>query len=164
MAEPQRRKSVAQRMAPTRMSAAPSLDINGLPEDDRRYSMVFVEDKVKTEASNLTLRQSIVPVAMVTVLFFMWGFAYGLLDVLNKHFQQTLNITRTESSGLQGAYFGYVRFSPILLHCPNVFIVPTSLPHLLSPVTFSADGDTRLPSWQVSLSMESVLYFTGRQV
>ncbi|KAI5309942.1 hypothetical protein KEM55_002078, partial [Ascosphaera atra] len=34
------------------------------------------------------------------------GFAYGLLDTLNKHFQVTLHITRTRSSGLQAAYFG----------------------------------------------------------
>ena len=34
------------------------------------------------------------------------GFAYGLLDTLNKHFQNTLHITRTRSSGLQAAYFG----------------------------------------------------------
>lgn len=38
------------------------------------------------------------------------GFAYGLLDTLNKHFQNTLHITRTRSSGLQAAYFGYVQF------------------------------------------------------
>jgi FHS family L-fucose permease-like MFS transporter len=40
-------------------------------------------------------------VSLVTVLFFMWGFAYGLLDVLNKHFQETLHVTAAQSSGLQ---------------------------------------------------------------
>lgn len=34
------------------------------------------------------------------------GFSYGLLDTLNKHFQNSLNITRARSSGLQAAYFG----------------------------------------------------------
>jgi hypothetical protein len=29
------------------------------------------------------------------------------VDTLNKHFQNTLDITRTRSSGLQAAYFGY---------------------------------------------------------
>ncbi|MBC7401164.1 MAG: L-fucose:H+ symporter permease, partial [Mucilaginibacter sp.] len=38
--------------------------------------------------------------------FFLWGFAYGLLDVLNKHFQDALNITKSRSTLLQGAYFG----------------------------------------------------------
>jgi len=36
----------------------------------------------------------------------MWGFAYGLLDVLNKHFQEALSITKTRSTLLQAAYFG----------------------------------------------------------
>lgn len=35
----------------------------------------------------------------------MWGFAYGLLDVLNKHFQETLHISAAASSGLQGYVF-----------------------------------------------------------
>uniref|UniRef100_A0A0W0F3I6 Major facilitator superfamily (MFS) profile domain-containing protein n=1 Tax=Moniliophthora roreri TaxID=221103 RepID=A0A0W0F3I6_MONRR len=34
------------------------------------------------------------------------GLAYGLLDTLNKQFQNTLGITRTRSSGLRAAYFG----------------------------------------------------------
>lgn len=43
---------------------------------------------------------------MITSLFFLWGFAYGLLDVLNKHFQETLNVTKSRSTLLQAAYFG----------------------------------------------------------
>jgi MFS transporter, FHS family, L-fucose permease len=43
---------------------------------------------------------------LVTSLFFMWGLSYGLLDVLNKHFQDTLGITRARSAWLQAAYFG----------------------------------------------------------
>lgn len=46
-----------------------------------------VADREVTGASQITARQSIVPVALVTVLFFLWGFAYGLLDVLNSRFQ-----------------------------------------------------------------------------
>ncbi|KOS21848.1 Glucose/galactose transporter [Escovopsis weberi] len=59
-----------------------------------------------TRATELTLRQSIFPLALVTVLFFLWGFSYGLLDTLNKHFQNTLHIDQARSSGLQAAYFG----------------------------------------------------------
>src|SRR5579859_48652 len=43
---------------------------------------------------------------LVTSLFFLWGFAYGLLDVLNKHFQDTLNISRRRSTLIQASYFG----------------------------------------------------------
>ena len=46
------------------------------------------------------------PLVLVTSLFFLWGLAYGLLDVLNKHFQESLNITKTRSTLLQAAYFG----------------------------------------------------------
>ncbi|KIY52035.1 MFS general substrate transporter [Fistulina hepatica ATCC 64428] len=59
-----------------------------------------------TNAAELTVRQTLFPLFLVTILYFLWGFAYGLLDTLNKHFQNTLHITRTRSSGLQGAYFG----------------------------------------------------------
>ena len=46
------------------------------------------------------------PVILVTSLFFLWGLANGLSDVLNKHFGETLNITRQRSALLQAAYFG----------------------------------------------------------
>jgi FHS family L-fucose permease-like MFS transporter len=48
----------------------------------------------------------LLPLILVTSLFFLWGLAYGLLDVLNKHFQEALNITKTRSTLLQAAYFG----------------------------------------------------------
>jgi len=52
---------------------------------------------------------------LVTTLFFLWGFAYGLLDVLNKHFQNVLGITKLQSTGLQVAYFGsYFVFPPLV--------------------------------------------------
>lgn len=46
------------------------------------------------------------PFILVTSLFFMWGLSYGLLDVLNKHFQNTLSIDKARSTLLQAAYFG----------------------------------------------------------
>lgn len=67
-----------------------------------------VSDDRLTRAAELTLRESIWPIALVTTLFFLWGFSYGLLDTLNRHFQGTLDIGRARSSGLQAAYFGYV--------------------------------------------------------
>jgi hypothetical protein len=66
-----------------------------------------VKDSKVTKAAELTLRESIWPIALVTVLFFLWGFSYGLLDTLNKHFQKVLDIDRARSAGLQAAYFGY---------------------------------------------------------
>lgn len=65
-----------------------------------------VQDNKTTKAAELTLRQSIFPIFLVTILFLLWGFSYGLLDTLNKHFQDVLEITRARSAGLQAAYFG----------------------------------------------------------
>jgi len=67
---------------------------------------IAVADDVVTSAVHLTLRQSILPCFLVTILFFLWGFAYGLVDVLNPHFQKSLNITPSKASGLSAAYFG----------------------------------------------------------
>ncbi|KAK4635262.1 L-fucose-proton symporter [Fulvia fulva] len=63
----------------------------------------------------LTGKKLIYPLCLVISLFFLWGFSYGLLDVLNKHFQTVLGVTRLESTGLQVMYFGggYLVFSPI---------------------------------------------------
>ncbi|KAI9791324.1 MAG: hypothetical protein M1833_001549 [Piccolia ochrophora] len=72
-----------------------------------------VGDKTITGASQITTKQSIIPVSLVTILFFLWGFAYGLLDVLNKHFQEVLDVSRAESSGLQAAYFGAYFIGPL---------------------------------------------------
>ncbi|KAF2454119.1 L-fucose permease Glucose/galactose transporter-like protein [Lineolata rhizophorae] len=80
---------------------------------DMKVRRKSVSDKQVTGASQLTTRQSIVPVTLVTILFFLWGFAYGLLDVLNSRFQVALEITQGESSGLQGAYFGAYFVAPL---------------------------------------------------
>lgn len=50
---------------------------------------------------------------LVTILFFLWGFAYGLLNVLSSRFQVALHITQGQSSGLQGAYFGAHFIGPL---------------------------------------------------
>ena len=54
----------------------------------------------------MTRNNFLLPFALVTSLFFLWGLSYGLLDVLNKHFQEVLQITRRKSTLLQFAYFG----------------------------------------------------------
>ena len=72
-----------------------------------------VSNKKLTGASQLTTRQSILPIVLVTILFFLWGFAYGLLDVLNSHFQTTLGVTKAQGAGLSGAYFGAYFLGPL---------------------------------------------------
>lgn len=61
-----------------------------------------------TRKPSLVSRQYLVPFALVTMLFFIWGFARSILDVLNKHFQETMDITLTRSSMIQATtYVGY---------------------------------------------------------
>ena len=48
----------------------------------------------------------LLPFALVTSLFFLWGFAISMLDVLNKHFQEVLDISIAESAWVQVATFG----------------------------------------------------------
>lgn len=37
----------------------------------------------------------LLPGVLVTTLFFLWGFSYGLLDTLNKHFRNALGICKS---------------------------------------------------------------------
>jgi len=48
----------------------------------------------------------LMPFILVTSLFFLWGFAHSLLDVLNKHFQEILGITKSKSGWVQAALYG----------------------------------------------------------
>lgn len=58
--------------------------------------------------ATLTNRQYFVPFVLITSLFFLWGFARAILDLLNKHFQNALDISITQSSLIQvTTYLGY---------------------------------------------------------
>ena len=43
---------------------------------------------------------------MVASLFFIWGFCHAMLDVLNKHFQNILNVSKAQSGLIQTSVFG----------------------------------------------------------
>ena len=63
----------------------------------------------------LSNRESIMPVAIVTVVFFLWGFAYGLLDVLNGQFEVVTGLGSSKSLGLHAAYYGGYFLGPLTL-------------------------------------------------
>ena len=48
----------------------------------------------------------LVPFILITSLFFLWGFAHSILDVLNKHFQDALGITKAKSALVQAVVYG----------------------------------------------------------
>jgi FHS family L-fucose permease-like MFS transporter len=54
----------------------------------------------------LVTQAFIIPFILVTSLFFLWGFAHSLLDVLNKHFQDILGITKARSGWVQASLYG----------------------------------------------------------
>ena len=60
---------------------------------------------METQRHALVKRDYLVPFVLVTSLFFLWGFAHAILDVLNKHFQEVMDITRTHSAMVQVMFY-----------------------------------------------------------
>lgn len=59
-------------------------------------------------SSKLTERKYVIPFILITSLFFLWGFARAILDVLNKHLQNQMHISITQSALIQvTTYLGY---------------------------------------------------------
>jgi FHS family L-fucose permease-like MFS transporter len=52
----------------------------------------------------------LIPFILISSLFFLWGIAHGMLDTLNKHFQEMLQMSKAQSGMIQfsvyTAYFG----------------------------------------------------------
>ena len=68
-------------------------------EAARKGSVAFLDFynmKSKKPMTELTHRESIGPLALVTFLFFLWGAAYALLDQLNNAFAQVVNLDNTQ--------------------------------------------------------------------
>ncbi|MDD2437453.1 MAG: L-fucose:H+ symporter permease [Massilibacteroides sp.] len=59
----------------------------------------------------------LLPFILVTSLFLMWGLAHGLLDVLNKHFQEAFTMSKAQS--------GLVQFSTYIAY--GLFGIPAGL-------------------------------------
>src|SRR3954453_16824896 len=69
---------------------------------------------ISTDAENGGLfrtsggRNFAVTFTLITSLFLLWGFCNGMIDILNKHFQDTLRITKEQSGLVQAAnYLAY---------------------------------------------------------
>lgn len=59
--------------------------------------------------------ESLVPIAAMCVIFFLWGFAYGFIDVLDAQFRQVAGRPLETSFELHAAFFGAYFFGPILV-------------------------------------------------
>jgi FHS family L-fucose permease-like MFS transporter len=54
----------------------------------------------------LVTKEYKLPFIFITSLFFLWGLAHGMLDTLDKHFQQILHLHKWQSSFIQFALYG----------------------------------------------------------
>ena len=73
----------------------------------------FVNIRNNKNMTMMSSRESIAPVLIVTILFLLWGFAYGLLDVLNQQFQLINRVSNGQAIGLHSAYYGAYLVGPL---------------------------------------------------
>lgn len=77
------------------------------------YIVSVFNRKPQTENYYLTMSQTsftekrlLLPFIFVTLLFTLWGIALSMSDVLNKHFQEVLNLSKSQSGLIQFSVFG----------------------------------------------------------
>ncbi|GAA6040127.1 hypothetical protein JCM8097_002039 [Rhodosporidiobolus ruineniae] len=61
---------------------------------------------IRAAGATLSKFQEVYSFGLILSLFFLWGFSYSLVDVLNKKVQNSFGITTTESTAIQACYFG----------------------------------------------------------
>ena len=54
-----------------------------------------------SDSKKLVTSGFLLPFILITSLFFLWGVAHGMLDTLNKHFQEMLHLTKAKSGMIQ---------------------------------------------------------------
>ncbi|WVF69060.1 hypothetical protein IAT40_003834 [Kwoniella sp. CBS 6097] len=64
--------------------------------------------------SELSAREALGPVCFVSVLFFLWGFSYGLLGTLNGQIQVLLGFAPSQNLALHSAYWVGYFFGPVV--------------------------------------------------
>ena len=89
---------------------------SGYPANVRFFD--FVNMKNPESMLKLSNKESIAPIALTSLLFFLWGFAYGFLDILNTQFQTIVKLDSWHSLGLHGAYYGGYVVGPLFVGRP----------------------------------------------
>lgn len=62
-----------------------------------KFEQMFITEDGKNYAFTFSL---------VCMLFLLWGLCNGMIDVLNKHFQNSLGISKAQSAFVQAAWYG----------------------------------------------------------
>ena len=82
--------------------------INNLEETPHSQRTITNSQRIMTKPSIFRYEghNYLVPFLIISSLFFMWGFAHGILEVLNPHFQESFHISKTMSALTQAAVYG----------------------------------------------------------
>lgn len=64
------------------------------------------DSTIAQDKTRFVFQGFLIPLILVTSLFFLWGFAHGCLDVLNKHFQELLHMSKARSAFVQFVFYG----------------------------------------------------------
>src|SRR5690348_14502631 len=78
--------------------------------------MPLVEKTMTAEKKSLFVtddgKNLLFPFILVSSLFLLWGFCNGMIDVMDKHFQDELGLSKAQSAWVQFAhYLGYFLMS-----------------------------------------------------
>ena len=68
----------------------------------------------------LRVKDTLVPIAVVSLYFLSWGFAYGLLDTMNAHVKKQMQLTNRQSSLLAVGYYTTYFITPFLISRPLI--------------------------------------------
>lgn len=75
----------------------------------------FVNMGPKKPITRMNGREAVRPIAQVTILFFLWGFAYGLSNTLNARFQAIAKMTTTDIVVIHSCYYAGYLVGPLTL-------------------------------------------------
>jgi FHS family L-fucose permease-like MFS transporter len=82
----------------------PCISLHGLCKN----YLIIVFNLYDMKHEKLTSKENLVPFILITALFFLWGIAHGMLDTLNKHFQDMLDLSKARSGMIQfSVYMAY---------------------------------------------------------
>ena len=73
----------------------------------------FIDMKVPECMLSTSGTESFKYCTAVTILFFLWGFSYGLLNILNNQIAEIAHETRAQTLSLTSAYFGGYLLGPL---------------------------------------------------
>jgi hypothetical protein len=84
-------------------------------QKEEKPPIINVFNKRPASMPRLNAKKSFPPNVLLTTLFFLWGFSYGLINVLNIRFGALVQLGPWEIRELHAAYFGGYMVGGILL-------------------------------------------------